>query len=175
MSEMNAVVPPLPEAGIETAGLSQTARVVDTFTAPSKTFTDILRSTSWWLPFLLSVIVTYGFVFAMQSRIGWDKLTESGMKQNPKAAEQMANMPADQRANAMKTSVMITKIITYSVPLLGLIGTAIFALVLWATINFLFGGRATYGQVFAVWMYALATDADQVSVGDDYSLRRCGS
>jgi hypothetical protein len=32
-------------------GLSQVERVVDTFVASSKTFTDILRSTSWWLPF----------------------------------------------------------------------------------------------------------------------------
>ena len=39
----------------EVTGLSQVERVVDTFVAPSKTFTDILRSTSWWLPFLLLV------------------------------------------------------------------------------------------------------------------------
>ena len=41
-------------------GLSQIERVVDTFVAPKKTFTDILRSTSWWLPFLLLVLVTWG-------------------------------------------------------------------------------------------------------------------
>ena len=41
-------------------GLSQMERVVDTFVAPKKTFTDILRSTSWWLPFLLMVLVTLG-------------------------------------------------------------------------------------------------------------------
>ena len=43
-------------------GLSQVERVVDTFVAPSKTFTDILRSTTWWLPFLLSVLVTLAWV-----------------------------------------------------------------------------------------------------------------
>ena len=40
--------------------LSQVERVVDTFVAPTATFTDILRSTSWWLPFLLLVLVTTG-------------------------------------------------------------------------------------------------------------------
>ena len=40
-----------PEAS--TKPLSQAERVVDTFIAPSKTFTDILRSSSWWLPWLI--------------------------------------------------------------------------------------------------------------------------
>ena len=39
----------------EVTGLSQVERVVDTFVAPSKTFADILRSTSWWLPFLIQI------------------------------------------------------------------------------------------------------------------------
>ena len=36
--------------------LSQAERVVDTFVAPRKTFTDIRRSASWWLPFVLMVL-----------------------------------------------------------------------------------------------------------------------
>ncbi len=51
-------------------GLSQVERVVDTFIAPSKTFTDILRSTSWWLPFLLAVVVSIGVTFAIDKSGG---------------------------------------------------------------------------------------------------------
>jgi hypothetical protein len=151
MSESNVVTPPPPAT--TAPALSQVQRVLYTFTAPSKTFTDILRSTSWWLPFVLSLVITYGFVFAMQSKVGWEKITESGMKENPKAVERMANMPADQRAQAMQVSILITKIIWYAVPAIGLLFAAIFALGLWATINFGFGGKATFGKVFAVWMY----------------------
>ena len=153
MSEPNAVVPPLPTDAASTPGLSQTQRVLYTFTAPSKTFMDLLRSTSWWLPFVLGLIVTYGFVFAMQSKLGWEKITESGMKDNPKAMEQMNSLPPDQRAQRMAFTVTITKVITYCIPLIGLLFTAIFALVIWATINFGFGGKSTFGQIFAVWMY----------------------
>lgn len=32
--------------------------------------------------------------------------------------------------------------------------TAIIAVGLWGTINFVFGGKATYGEIFAVWIYA---------------------
>lgn len=134
-------------------GLTQIQRILNIFTAPSKTFTDILRSTSWWLPFLLSAVLSYAFIFTMQSRVGWDKITENAMKQNPKAAEQIANMPADQRAKVQQFSTTTTRTITYFTPVVSLLLTAIFALVLWGTINFAFGGRATYGQVFAVWIY----------------------
>ena len=41
-------------------GLSQMERVVNTFVAPTATFKDILRSTSWWLPFVLMVVSSTG-------------------------------------------------------------------------------------------------------------------
>jgi hypothetical protein len=50
-------------------GLSQVERVVDTFIAPTKTFTDILRSTSWWLPFLLAVVVSLGVTYAIDKQV----------------------------------------------------------------------------------------------------------
>ncbi len=45
--------------------LSQLQRVTSIFTAPSKTFEDIKRGNkSWWLPFIMLVIVGYIFFFA---------------------------------------------------------------------------------------------------------------
>jgi len=148
MSETTA-----PEIAASAPALSQVERVVDTFAAPSKTFTDILRSRSWWLPFLLTVIVTYGYVFAVQSRVGWETVAANAMKQDPKAAERMANAPAEQQAQIMKITTASIQYGMYATPVLVLVFTAVVSLVLWGTINFLFGGRATFGQVFAVWMY----------------------
>ena len=42
-------IPPTPQ----TVPLSQAARIVDTFIAPSKTLTDLGRNPSWWVPWLL--------------------------------------------------------------------------------------------------------------------------
>jgi hypothetical protein len=136
------------------APLTQVQRVLYVFTAPTKTFTDILRSTSWWFPFLLSMIISYAFVFTVQSKVGWDKVTESSMKvQNPSALERMDKLPPDDRQKQMAMARNITQGISYAIPVMTLLFTAIFSLVLWATINFGFGGRATFGQVFAVWIY----------------------
>ena len=111
------VTSPAAIANDEHPGLTQIQRVLYTFTAPTKTFKDILRNTSWWLPFLLSLLISYGFIFAMVSHVGWDKLTENGMKQNPSAMERMNSMPPDQRAGAMELSKKITQGITYAIPL----------------------------------------------------------
>ena len=153
MDEVNTVSPGLPPAAPTTSPLSQGERIVDTFIAPSKTFADILRDKSWWLPFLLAILVGYGYLFALQSKVGWDQVAQNAMKQDPKAAERMANASPEQRAQAAKLTTTIIKSTFYASPVLALLFAAVASLVLWGTINFIFGGHAAYGRVFAVWMY----------------------
>jgi hypothetical protein len=139
---------------VATPGLSQGERVIDTFIAPSKTFTDILRSQSWWLPFLISVIISYGFVFALQKQVGWDTVAANTLKQDPKAQERMSGQTDAQKAQVQRITTMSIQYGMYATPIIILISAAILALVWWGTINFVFGGRATFRQVFAMWMYA---------------------
>lgn len=139
---------------VSTTQLTQTERVVDTFTAPSRTFTDILRSTSWWLPFLLGVLVSIGFCATVQKQVGWGKAYDNVLRQDPKAQARMANVPPASAASAHAIGVKITEISAYLWPILGLIVAVIVAAVLMATLNFGFGGHAKFGQLFAVWYYA---------------------
>jgi hypothetical protein len=135
-------------------GLSQVERVVDTFVAPSKTFTDILRSTSWWLPFLLMVIFAAASGFAIDKKIGFDRVTELAVQQNPKAADQVAQLSPEQRATQMSIRAVFTKDFTYGAGIFVLIFVAIAALLNWASLNFGLGAKTTFGQNFAVAMYA---------------------
>jgi hypothetical protein len=136
------------------AGLSQIERVIDTFTAPSKTFEDIRRSTSWWLPWLLAVIVGLGFTFAVQQKVGWAQVYDNVLHQSPKQMQRFDQMQPAQAASVKSIGVKSTQISSYAFPVLGLILAAIVAGVLMATINFGFGGKATYSQMFAVYYYA---------------------
>jgi hypothetical protein len=140
-----------PEASA--APLGQVQRVVDTFVAPSKTFADIRRSASWWLPWLLGVLVTLGFGLAIQQKIGWDKVSDNMLRQRPSQMQRIENLPPDAQANAHRVSANFTKIIFWCTPLLTLLIAVVSAAVLLATINFGFGGTAKFGQMFAVWMY----------------------
>src|ERR1700728_3821087 len=83
-------------------GLSQMERVVDTFIAPSATFTDILRSTSWWLPFLLMALATFGVAFAIDRQVGFQQVVETQIHLNPSQENQMSSMAPEDRALQMQ-------------------------------------------------------------------------
>jgi hypothetical protein len=144
------VVPAVPEA----PALTQGQRLIYTFTAPSKTFFDIKRSTSWWLPFLLGVIATYALFFAVQTKVGWSQVAENSIRMSPKRSEQLDKLTPEQRAANMKIAVVMTEAIFAAFPIFSLITVAIIAGVLLATINFGFGGKANFWEVFSVSWYA---------------------
>jgi hypothetical protein len=136
-------------------GLSQGERLIDTFTAPSKTFNDIKRGNrSWWLPFLIMVIFGYIFFAGITQKIGWSQVAQNAIHMNPKAEEQMSQLPKDQADMRMKFTAYAMEGSFAAAPLLILAILALASLVLWGTINFAFGGKATFGSIFAVYMYA---------------------
>jgi hypothetical protein len=136
-------------------GLSQMQRITTTFTAPSKAFEDIKRGNkSWWMPFILFVIVGYIFFFAVSTKIGMQQVVDNQIHLNPSQEEKLAQAPPEQRAMSAKIALYITEGVFIANPALLLIGVAVLSLGLWATINFVFGGKAKYGSIFSVWMYA---------------------
>jgi hypothetical protein len=139
---------------VEQKPLSEVERVVDAFVAPGKTFTDILRSTSWWLPFVLMSIVTLAVTYTIGRQVGWDTVYTNQLHLSPKQEEKVNDSPPEQRANIVRVGAAITKYVSYSSPVLILMFTALGALVLWGTFNFGLGAKTTYGQMFAVWSYA---------------------
>ena len=134
--------------------LSQGERVMDTFVAPSKTFSDILRSTSWWLPFVLTVVMSTVFAFAVDNKVGFDTVAQQQVEKVPAVAEQMEQMTPAARAQAIHQRAVVTRYLTFGFVVPLLIVVAIEALVLWASFNFGLGAKTTFGQVFAVILYA---------------------
>jgi hypothetical protein len=81
----------------DSPSLSQFERVVDTFIEPSKTFHDIKRNRSWWLPFVIIAVLGYIFCFVAVQHVGWNSLVTNAIKSNPRAAAKMETQtPADQ-------------------------------------------------------------------------------
>jgi hypothetical protein len=152
-SEDNAMNEAAPVAEGQ-SGLSEIERVVDTFVAPTTTFKDILRSASWWLPFLLMLVSSIGTGVTVERQVGFEQVYENQVRMSPKTQERMANMTLEQRAQGEKISVAITKYFTYGGFVLIAVFLAIYSLILWAAFNFGLGARTTFPQVFAVTMYA---------------------
>lgn len=138
-----------------TPPLSEVERVVDTFIAPSKTFTDILRSSSWWLPFLIIIVIGYGFIFTVEKRVGWETVMENGLKVNTSQADQVNNAPADQQPVIRARIMNGYKYVSYAFPIFLIIFIWLIpAAVMLGTLNFGFGGTANFKQLFAVFVYA---------------------
>ncbi|MFZ0745926.1 MAG: YIP1 family protein [Terracidiphilus sp.] len=142
-------------ATVASPGLSQWQRVTNIFSAPSKTFEDIKRGNrSWWLPFLIMILVGYIFFAAITLKIGWGQVAENAIHLNPKAEERMSQAPPAQRDMTMKITQYSMEGGFAASPLIVLAVVALGSLGLWGTINFGFGGKAKYGSIFAVWMFA---------------------
>src|SRR5580692_719668 len=110
-------------------GLSQMQRITNTFTAPSKTFEDIKRGNkSWWMPFILFVIVGYIFFFAVSTKIGMQQVVDNQIHLNPSQEEKLAQAPPEQRAMSAKIALYITEGVFIANPVLLLIGLAVLSL-----------------------------------------------
>jgi hypothetical protein len=137
-------------------GLSQMQRVTYTFSAPSKTFEDIKRGNkSWWMPWLIMVVISYLFFGVVATKITMQTVVDNQMKlASEKQQEQLAKAPPEQREMSTKIALYITEGVFISGPVFVMLIAAIVSVVLWGTINFVFGGKASFGAIFAMWFFA---------------------
>ena len=149
-----APLPPVSVPAPEPAPLSEGARIVNTFIAPSKTFTDLRRNASWWGPFVLMVIVSTFLVYSVGQKIGFRKVTENQLQMAPKQAAQLDNLPADQREHQLEQRTTGTKYVSYFFPVITLIIWIIVATALFATFKFAANAGVSFKVSLAIVIYA---------------------
>ncbi len=139
----------------EIHSLSQAARVADALVAPSKTFSDISRSAAWWLPCIIILLFSSIFSYTVLHRVGIARVSENVLATMPRMQDMISNAkPADAVLIRGKFEKNIANQF-YSTPVVTVAaGFAVAALFL-LTANFVFGGRATYRGMLAVYWYAL--------------------
>ena len=154
MSELESpsAAGPAPEG----SGLSQWQRVANTFTAPSKTFEDIKRGNrSWWMPFLITALFGTFLFGAITTQVTWGVVFENSQREMPEFFKRMMeNMTPEQRAQQERAGPISQEINWALAPLGLLLMDVIAAAVLLGTINFGFGGKATFSSILAVTLYA---------------------
>ncbi len=137
----------------EPAPLSEGQRLLGTFIAPSKTFTDLRRNASWWAPFLIIAIISMLFGYVVDQKVGFRKVVDNVIQLQPKTAAQLENMPADQREKNLTLQATITKFITYGFPAIALLVYVIFAAVIFATLKFGASADVKFSRMFALVVY----------------------
>src|SRR6202023_4175051 len=147
------VLPASPAPTPQSAPLSEGARIANTFVAPSKTFTDLRRSASWWGPWLLISIFSMLFIYAMGRQVGFEQISRNQVAHSSRA-EQFEKLPADQQAKQIQLSSKIIRYFAYGSPVMILFYFLISTLVLWTTFKIAAGAETTFGQAYAIVMYA---------------------
>jgi hypothetical protein len=147
------VPPASPASTQEFPRLSEGARIVNTFIAPSKTFTDLRRNANWWGPWLLIAIFSLLFVYAMGQQIGFEQISRNQIAHSSRA-DQFDKLPPDQQAKQIHLSANIIRYAAYGSPVLILFYFLISTVVLWATFKIAAGVETSFGQAYAIVMYA---------------------
>ena len=167
-----APTPPVaPTSAPEVAPLSQGARIVNTFIAPSKTFTDLRRSAAWWAPFLLMTIVSIVFVYIAGQKIGFRKIMENQMQRNPRRKRGSQALPADQRERQLEGGAKVTAVISYAFPVLTLIIWLIVATALFATFKVACWGRRVFRRLIRDRDICCASTHAENNIGHNFLTR----
>src|SRR5271169_6024166 len=119
-----------PVPPVEQPPLSEVERVADTLIAPSKTFTDLRRKASWWVPFVLLSIASWVLVAVVDKKSGMEKVVENQMALSPKQAERLDQLSPEQRAAQIQTIVKVNRIVGYAYPMIMVIFIVIISAVL---------------------------------------------
>jgi hypothetical protein len=148
-----AALPVTPSPIPEPAPLSEGARIVDTFIAPSKTFTDLRRSASWWAPWLLVSIVGMAFIFVVGRQIGFDQVAHNQINASAKGSARFEQASPAGQAQQIRISAAVTRYIGYLIPALNLFFFLLIATVLWATFKIAGASDLRFGKAYAIVVY----------------------
>ncbi|HKR94625.1 MAG TPA: YIP1 family protein [Candidatus Angelobacter sp.] len=135
-------------------GLSEPQRLMNVLIAPSKTFEDLRRKASWWVPWVVTSIFTIIFAVVVVQKIDMGHFIQQQMEKSPSAQKRMEQLSPEQRARATELQGTIAKVAFFAFPLISLIGGLIMAAVFMAIFNFILAAEVPFERAMAVVFYS---------------------
>lgn len=134
--------------------LSEPQRLINVFIAPSKTFTDLKRNASWWVPWLISALFTLATAFVIVQKVDVPRLAQHRAEQSKFAQQRLEQATPEQREQSMRLQATILKVQYFIRPVFGLLFGLIAAAILMAVFNFILGAEVPFQRAMAVVFYA---------------------
>ncbi len=135
-------------------------RVLLTFSAPRRAFTGLRSGGSWWLPYLLVLLVGVGYVGSIGSRVGWEAVSRNNLASSPKQQARFDQASPVQQEQQIAVIARVTRTIAFAAPVVSpLLAGAVVAAVLLATFRFGMGAPVSFGSLFAVYMFSALVPA----------------
>jgi hypothetical protein len=135
-------------------GLSQAARLTNTFIAPRKTFEDLRQNPSWWVPFVLGAIIALGFGIVAVQKIDLVRFSRQQIEQNKFAQKQIEQLSPEQQEQAYQSGATRSKFAFYFSPIISFVIGLIVAAVLMGVFNFGFAAEIPFKRALAIVFYS---------------------
>lgn len=130
--------------------MSALARIFGIFYEPDATFQDIARSPGFIAPLLLVMVFSCATAAVMVNRLDMKDIAAKQMAKNPRTE----SMSKEQKEQGIELGAKIATYATYAAPIFVVLGVLIISGVLMVMGNFIFGGTATFKQIFSVTAHA---------------------
>lgn len=131
--------------------ISAIEAVVGTFSRPDFTFTSLMKSPTWWLPFLLLLGTYLGSAILVAPKIDTERTVREAMEKRVEKSGQTVSPQQVERGVEVSK-----KIAAWSIPISIVFGALAFffvALVLWGSAR-AFGSECSFAQVLSIWGHA---------------------
>jgi hypothetical protein len=135
-------------------GLSEAQRLINIFIAPTKTFEDLKRNPSWWVPWLITGIFTIVFGVIAVQKIDMVRFLQQQIERSPSAQRRLEQLTPEQREKGIAIQATVAKGFLYAAPVVNLVGGLIIAAVLMAVFNFILGAEVPFQRAMAVVFYS---------------------
>lgn len=149
-------IPAAPAAAVSGRRMSSLARIFGVFYAPKATFEDIAREPHFILAWVVMIVCSFLFGYAMVHRVGPAELA----RQMAMSAPNAQTMPQDQLNKVMAIDAKIAPVIFLALPpVMVVIFSLILAAIFLAVENFLLGQAVRYKGVLGVVSHAYLPSA----------------
>ena len=135
-------------------GLSEPQRLVNAFIAPRKTFEDLKRNPSWWVPWLIAAIFSIIFGAVAVQKMDIPRFLQQQIEKSPSAQRRLEQLTPEQRERGMAVQATIVKATFYAFPVISLLSGLIIAAVLMGVFNFILGAEVPFQRAMAVVFYS---------------------
>lgn len=133
--------------------LSEAQRIINIFGAPSKTFADLRRNASWWVPWLIVAVLLGAVLYVYNQKVDLEQLVRDQIA-NSSRAQMFENLPREQQDRQIVLAIKVQKVIPYVLPVFTLIFGLIIAAILMFAFNFIHEAEVPFGRSLAIFYYA---------------------
>jgi len=130
--------------------MSEPARLAGVFFSPGEAFADIARRPRWWIPVILSAILSTIYLNAFTQRVGWESVIRPAIEKS----QNTQNMPVQQREQLIRTTAGLYKYLGYGSILISLLSVFIIAVILMFLFDTMMSAGVGLKRMMAIVAYA---------------------